>query len=199
MDVNVVGTFNLLDHFLNSCTHFINISSVSATDDNFKQSVYSLTKHLSDIIVDYYQGRSSLTLTTLRFSQIYDGAGLARKMQPGLFYFAERIKNDEPLTIFGDKNRKRSYMPVELLCKSVLHSIQNSIKGNHDVIMADNYSPVELASIFLEMSGRKKASFRFDNKVSSIEYSIPPNSKDFESLLERESNIPYFKALFDNV
>ena len=120
-------------------------------------------------------------------------------MQPGLFYFAERIKNDEPLTIFGDKNRKRSYMPVELLCKSVLHSIQNSIKGNHDVIMADNYSPVELASIFLEMSGRKKASFRFDNKVSSIEYSIPPNSKDFESLLERESNIPYFKALFDNV
>ena len=97
-NVNVKGTRSILEHLQNNKCHYINISSVFATPENFKENNYSLTKHLTDEVVKSFEGRLLLKLTTLRFSQIYDAVGKARKSQAGLFYFAEKIKNQEALT-----------------------------------------------------------------------------------------------------
>ena len=198
IDVNVKGTFKLLEHLCNKNCHYINISSVSAASENFHQNIYSFAKHLTDEVVSYYRVKSVLKLTTLRFAQIYDGEGHAKKMQPGLFYFAEKIKQNEPLTIFGDKNKKRSYIPIEVLCKSVFFSLENGIVGNHNVIMPDNYSSLELANIFSKMTNWRPV-FGFDEGTPAVQYSIPECSPDFIPIIEMETNLPYFKILFDNV
>ena len=107
-NVNVKGTRSILEHLQNNRCHYVNISSVFATAENFRQNNYSLTKHLTDEVVRSFEGRPFLKLTTLRFSQIYDAVGKARKTQAGLFYFAEKIKNQETLTLFAVKRPSSS-------------------------------------------------------------------------------------------
>ncbi|MEJ0055052.1 MAG: SDR family oxidoreductase [Bacteroidota bacterium] len=198
-DVNVKGTLKILEKIKDKPCHFINISSVSAMDENFKENSYSLTKHLSDEIIKYYQGKTTAKLVTLRFAQIYDVAGNARKTQPGLFFFAEKIKRNEPLTIFGDKNLKRSYIPVEVLCQCVGMTIEKDLVGEHDVIMNDFYSPFGLANVFSAMSDYDHSKISFDESKVAKAYAIPACSIEFIDVLEDANNMTYFKELFYNV
>ena len=198
-NVNVKGTRSMLEHLQYNKCHYINISSVFATLENFKENNYSLTKHLTDEVVKSFEGRLLLKLTTLRFSQIYDAVGKARKSQAGLFYFAEKIKNQEALTLFGDAHKKRSYIPVEIACKCILHTIDKALVGEHNVVMKDSYSLWEVATTFSKWCNYDLARIAFDPDKAVVSYEIPACSKDFRALLQNESNLPYFEKLFNNV
>ena len=103
------------------------------------------------------------------------------------------------LTLFGDARKKRSYIPIEIVCKCILQTIDNVVIGEHNVIMNDTYSPWELAAAFSKFNNYDLNKIAFDPGRSVASYNIPPCSGDFITTLQNESNLPYFERLFNNV
>jgi nucleoside-diphosphate-sugar epimerase len=195
-DANVGGTVRILEAIGSRALHYINVSTVFSSSGNETTNHYAFTKYLGDHVVRYYAGRSTAKFTTLRFGQLYDKVGKARATQHGLFYFIDRVKKNEPLTLNGDHKRKRTYMPVELACKCVGHAMTHKITGDHDVTMPDSYSALELTNVLAGFSGYDVGMISYNEKVATVSYQVPPCSEAFSELLKRESNLPYFKELF---
>ncbi len=172
-------------------THYIEISSVSAIDENKFLSDYNFNKFLQEQVLYYSTLENKFDFSVLRYGQIISENGQSRKSQGAFHYFVDCFRNQTTLNVFGNPNVPRSYMPIDVLVQTVHHCITEKIKGAHNVIMPDTYSANDLISTFSKYTSQPN--LNYDPERFAFEYFIPSCSDSFVTLLAQFSCENVFK------
>lgn len=173
--------------------HYIEISSVSALEENKYTSDYNFSKFLSEEVLRFTLKSHPFDFSLLRFAQIIDANGGSRKSQKAYHYFADAFRNKTPLNVFGNPNVPRSYMPIAILVQTVKYGIEAKIRGFHNVIMPDSYCANDLVAAFRETIAKPQSEIIYDATGLAAEYFIPPCSESFVPLLAGFSCKEVFK------
>lgn len=135
-DINVVGSINLLEAVrkrpASSPCRFIFVSTGGAlygdvtgppspeTTAAHPDSPYGIGKLAAEFYAAYYGRVQGLEVATLRLGNVY-GPGQDPKGEAGVVaIFSGRIKNGQPLTVFGDGEQLRDYVYVSDVADAVL-------------------------------------------------------------------------------
>jgi nucleoside-diphosphate-sugar epimerase len=164
-------------------SHYIEISSVSALNENKYLSEYNFSKFLLEEVFNYTISNTNLNFSIIRFAQIIDENGKSRKSQGAFHYFVDCFRKKAILNVFGNPNVPRSYMPISILVKTVHHCIATKILGNHNVIMPDIYSVNNLIASFDKIISKPISEINYDASKFAFEYFIPTCSESFVTLL----------------
>lgn len=177
-------------------THFIDISSISATPENKMLSEYNFSKFLSDELTNYICSKGKTDFTILRFAQIFDFEEKANKMQKALYYFIDSFRKQNILNVFGDANAARSYIPIDILVKVVNKTIAEKITGIHNIIMPDTYSANDLINVFNSIRPFPASKIVYSPNELATSYQIPNCSPNFEDYLSKLENcVSFFRPL----
>lgn len=177
--------------------HYIEIGSVSSIEENKYLSDYNFSKFLQEQVLNYTLSTTKFECSILRYAQIISDKGQSRKSQGAFHYFVDCFRNKTILTIFGNPNVPRSYMPIDVLVQTVHYCITQKIKGIHNLIMPDAYSANDLISTFSKYI--PKPQLNYDSSRLAFEYTIPPCSDSFVTLLHQYSCENVFKnSLLNN-
>lgn len=194
---DVLYKMRLLEQVAKKGSHYIEVSSVFATEENKTLSDYNFAKFLSDEIVCYVSDKANLRYSILRYPQIFDLEEKGRVSQKGFYYFIDTFRQQQILNVFGNAEAKRSYMPVEVLVKTVHEAIKKKIMGIHNVVMPDAYSANDLITEFRKSITFPDKNISYQPGRAAMEYSIPGCSVYFEEFLSQQPGgcAYYFKKL----
>ncbi len=130
IDINVSGTMNILE-----CARAWNVphvifASTSAVYENNKEKVftedlevnprlwYSLSKKMAEDICESYRLNYDMTITTLRFFNVFGPRqDIHRKNPPLLNYLVREIKKGNPPILHSTGEQKRDYIHVDDVVK----------------------------------------------------------------------------------
>lgn len=192
---DVIGKERMLRLLFQKKIYYLAISSVSATEANKHLSDYNFSKFLSDETIRHFANFYGLECCILRYSQIFDYNEISRKVQSALYYFIDSLRSNKPLNVFGNPDLKRSYMPIEVLVKTVRKALMERITGTHDIIMRDTYSSNDLIKALAPIVNYDENNLHYDADKKVSEYKIPLSSNVFDGLLQNENCLPYLKKL----
>lgn len=186
MRVNVEGTMNLLGECKkNRIINVIIASSAAVYDDawsstNFLDesskknpiSPYGKSKMIMEEQVIDYVKKNKINCTIFRFFNIY-GIGQSDEYAGVITKFANQIKNNKTLEIFGDGLQTRDFVYIDDVVSVISNSILNLEKFGqiYNVGYGENISIKELAMMMIKIS-QKKLDVKFLNpKQGEIRFS----------------------------
>lgn len=168
MKINVDGTKNLL----NACVkknikNFIAISTAAVfgnqdelLDENSKTipiSPYGESKLLMEKIIDEYSKKHNINSIILRFFNLY-GDGQSSQYAGVITKFLKRIRENQPLEIYGDGNQTRDFIhiddAVKCIHQAILH-LNGKIGKIYNVGSGKSVSILELAKMLIKISGKQ--------------------------------------------
>ena len=136
--INIMGLLNILEScrkndvkkiIFTSASSMIGIpqtSNVSETHPASPQTAYGITKLTSEHYLRLYQEMYGLNYTVFRFFNIY-GPHQKNGLIPTLYY---RIKNNEPLTVFGKGDQIRDYVFIQDVIPFFQKACESDITNN---------------------------------------------------------------------
>jgi UDP-glucuronate 4-epimerase len=152
---NLVGTFNLLEaarshrprHLLIASTSSIYGGNVrmpfeEADRTDFPVSLYAATKKACEAISHSYAHLFAIPTTCFRFFTVYGPWG---RPDMALFRFAEAIRRDQPIDVYGNGQMKRDFTFVDDLIESIVRLIDAVPQVGAPVLgdgVTDSLSPV---------------------------------------------------------
>lgn len=197
ISTNVAGVANILACFNGKCKHLIFISSLFADITNAHGSVYAFSKMLAEQVIQFQADIISSKTTILEFGQIFDCEGNARKSQKGLYYFVDSIKENKPITLFVKNEMKRTYMPIEVLCKLVEYVFVKGTCGKHVATIEPNLTLSELVEVLSRGSNYVETLVTKDSQKEAISYFIPKQSNELQPFLDGFNSRIYLEKLMN--
>jgi len=160
---NVEGTFNVLKMCVDSNVRSIIFSSTGGAligEANPPVNESSLPKPISpygasklccEAYCHAFAKSYGINAIALRFANVY-GKNSAHK-KGVVNKFTQRIRNKEPLVIYGDGSSTRDYIHVSDLCNGIQLALKNDALENEVIHLATGKetSLIELARIFLDI------------------------------------------------
>jgi UDP-glucuronate 4-epimerase len=191
ISTNVVGFMNILECCrYNNIKRLVYASSSSVYGNNKEKyfsidhrtdkpiSVYGATKKTNELMAYSYAYLYKLNTIGLRFFTVYGPWG---RPDMAMFIFAEKILNDNPITVFNHGNMKRDFTYID----DIIDGIVSSLKTNcsHKVFNLGNNKSVNLLSVIslLEYNLKRKANIKYENiQLGDIESTLADisHSKD---------------------
>lgn len=151
---NTLGTYNISRFSkLKKVNKIIYISSISTFDEEENQyfNSYGLTKKQGEEILKMYCKINGMSLTILRFSQIYDSYGLSKISQPFLYNLVDMIKNKQEITLYGEKDPLRNFIHIDDVINVIYSCISNNIPGEYNCINRKSFKVTEIIQIINEI------------------------------------------------
>lgn len=162
-DVNVTGTFNLLEMcVVHEIPTFIFSSSSSVYGEPPVMpmvedlpinplSPYACTKAIGEAYCKTFASVYNINTVALRYFNVYGDRMSVRggqyRLAPGIF--AQQVLDDEPITITGDGTQRRDFTYVADVVSANLLAASSGLKGEvFNVGNADNRSVLDLAKLF---------------------------------------------------
>jgi len=174
-------------------SRLINISSLSADGQNKFNDSYSMKKHIADeIIMSEMQGYN---YTILRFPQVFDYKGKAKKTQAGLYFLIDAIKKSEPISLFVNSGTMfRNYIPIDILISSVNYTMEKNISGLHNVYVPAHTSSLRnIINLFAEMNPNYDTTAMLQKgEKQGQTYYIPPVSEQFDEWSKSFRDLKYY-------
>ena len=140
-EVNINGTVNLLEQCKkHSIKKFIFASSSSVYGNNkkvpfaesdsvdFPISPYAATKKAGELICHTYHHLEQISMICLRFFTVY---GPRQRPDLAIHKFAQKILDDEVISVFGNGSTKRDYTYIDDIIDGILKSIAFVNNGHH--------------------------------------------------------------------
>lgn len=138
MEINVIGTLNLLDACRKNDVNCFIFASSNAPLGEQKQPVdesmapkpispYGASKLAGEAYCLAYYGTYGLKTIALRISNVY-GPRCHHK-DSVISRFLKRALKKEPLVIYGDGNQTRDFLYVDDLCDAILKSVKSDVGG----------------------------------------------------------------------
>ena len=180
VDVNELGTINLLEEAKNAGVQkFIFASSSSvygnqlktpfAESDNVDHpiSVYAATKKSGELLCHNYHKIYGLSIACLRFFTVY---GPRQRPDLAIRKFADAIKKNKPVTVYGDGSKSRDYTFIDDIVTGICQA-QNWLTNNqtpcYDVFNLGESKTISVLDMIqaLEVILGKKAVLDFQSDV----------------------------------
>jgi len=184
-ETNIIWTQNLLDcHIRFWLNRFHHISTDEVYWDLWKEwlfteesqinpsSPYSASKAGSDLIVKAYGRTFWLDYVITRCSNNYGPNQDREKLIP---HFIDLLKNDKPVTLYGDGSNIRDWLYVEDHCDAIWEVFQSAKNSSIYNIWGNNeYTNLEITKIILKEMGKWEEYITFveDRKWHDKRYAI---------------------------
>lgn len=148
--VNVTGTKEVAEYALKTKSKLI-YSGSSSRHHNPMLSPYALTKHMGEEWIKMYKGVYGLNAEIVRFYNVYGPGELVDShMAAVIGLWRAQIKNNKPLTIFGDGEQRRDFTHIDDIVDGLI-KIAESNEQHEDAWelgTGKNYSINEVARMF---------------------------------------------------
>ena len=111
--------------------HFIYASSSSVYGDNGElKSPYAVSKATNELQAQVYSNLSDMKFTGLRFFTVY-GPNIREDL--AISKFIKAMRNDEPLTIYGDGTQRRDFTYVGDICEAIKVILESDKQWKNEV------------------------------------------------------------------
>jgi UDP-glucose 4-epimerase len=165
--VNVEGTRNVL----NSCkkqnvkkiivassaaVYGEGVSDVKLTEESKTNPIspYGESKLKMEQTIKEFCLKYSIDFVILRFFNIY-GIGQTDEYAGVITKFMKRIREDKPITVFGDGLQTRDFVSIYDVINSIYNAISNDTGGTYNIASGKAVTIKELAEIIISASGKK--------------------------------------------
>ncbi len=182
---NIIATQNLLKWMEeNNINKFIFASSSSVYGNNLKVpfsendvadkpiSPYAFTKRSCELLNYTYHQLYGISIINLRLFTVY---GPRQRPDLAIRKFVELIKNNNPVTIYGDGNTGRDYTYVDDIVRGISGAIEYLKKNNNvfETINLGNSEPVSLSQLIdtiYELLGKEKNIIHTSMQQGDVNY-----------------------------
>lgn len=148
--VNVEGTKQVVDYTFKTNAKLI-YSGSSSRHHNPMLSPYALTKHIGEEWIKMFKGVYGLNAEIVRFYNVYGPGELVDShMAAVIGIFRNQIKNNKPLTIFGDGEQRRDFTHIDDIVDGLIRIAESDEKHEDawELGTGKNYSINEVARMF---------------------------------------------------
>jgi len=155
LDVNVMGTLNILEKMSKSNIRKMIFASSSSVYGNNKKvpfsesdnvdypvSPYAASKKAGELLCHAFHHLFGLDIFCLRFFTVY---GPRQRPDLAIHKFVKALLNDEVISLYGDGTTSRDYTHIEDIIKGITGAIEK-VKG-YDVFNLGNAKPVSLTDL----------------------------------------------------
>jgi UDP-glucuronate 4-epimerase len=172
MKTNLTGTYNILDWMVaRGIRKMVFASSSSVYGNNPKLpfsetdnvdnpiSPYAFTKKANELMNHTWHHLYGIDIVNLRFFTVY---GPRQRPDLAIRKFAQLIKYNKPITMFGDGTTGRDYTFIEDIVAGILSSLDYVVKNDKvfEIFNLGNSSPVslrELTDTLYRLMGKEKS------------------------------------------
>ncbi|MFZ3587677.1 NAD-dependent epimerase/dehydratase family protein [Bacillus sp. DJP31] len=192
--VNINGTINILEaSYLADVKKFV-FASTSAVYGEFKTdlvseneatlpiSYYGVSKLAAESYVRLFYDLYQMSYTILRFGNVYGPRQLPKGEGGVVAVFIDRLKNGEPLTIYGDGEQTRDFIFVNDVVRANLSAINRGHQEILNVSTSRRISINQLIHLLSEIHGNKIETVKALRKEGDILHSCLNNKKAIISL-----------------
>lgn len=129
-------------------------------------SLYGSTKLSNENIANLFYEKFNLNCIGLRFFTVYGPRG---RPDMAYFHFANKIKNNEPITVYNEGKMSRDMTYVDDICDGIIKSMKIEFK-KPEIFNLGNNRPINLLDLinFLEKSFGKKANIFYETSIDEI-------------------------------
>jgi UDP-glucose 4-epimerase len=184
-EVNVTGTFNLLEAALHSdVKRIINASSSSVYgrveylpyDENHPTnpiSPYGVSKLATEHYCKVFQELYGLNIVSLRYFTVY-----GPRMRPDLaiHIFSRRALRGEPIEIFGDGSKTRDFTYIDDVVDATLLAVERG-EGIYNVGGGNRITIAQLAKKIINLTGSKSEIVYTESVRGDAEHTLADNTK----------------------
>lgn len=185
---NLISTLNLLKLISKSPTNNIIFASTGAIYGNsgsnpideghtqIPNTEYGLIKYWCEQAILFHERQSDLKSTILRFPSVY-GLGNNKGI---IFEWQQSIKKNNEIFINGDGSQRRSFINSEDIAEGIENIIKKNVNGIYNFSHPDNFSLIDLASLFVNQFN---CNLRFKNKDNNnLQSMVLESSKLYRAL-----------------
>lgn len=148
--VNVDGTRQVVEYTMPIRAKLIYAGS-SSIHHNPMLSPYALSKHMGEEWIKMYKNTYGLNAEIVRFYNVYGPGELVDShMAAVIGIFRNQIKNNQPLTIFGDGEQRRDFTHIDDIVDGLIKIAESDEKHEDawELGTGKNYSINEVARMF---------------------------------------------------
>lgn len=189
VEINTVGTLNVLEAARNSTGCKVVLSSSAANYGNNPQlpkvetmtpepvTPYSITKLDGEYYLKMYQDQWNVPTTSLRYFNVF-----GPRQNPNSAYaaavpiFINKALKNEPLTIYGDGEQTRDFIYVKDVVKANLFASQYG-KEVYNVALGHSTTILELAEKIIDITNSKSKIDFLEERPGDIKHSKADPSK----------------------
>ncbi len=180
---NIYGTINILECmkkydikkmiFASSSSVYGNCKSkkFSEEEKGLKQlSIYALSKKTAEEFIEFYSRTYNFQAICLRFFTVY---GNRQRPDLAISKFANQIKNNKPITIYGDGSTYRDYTHIKDIIQGIIASIEYD-KTQYEIINLGSGKPIKLTKLISLLE-------KYLNKDANIQQTEIPKEDVFKT------------------
>ena len=148
------------------------LENVKLTEDSMMDpmSPYGESKVKMEEEIRKFILQDKLDCVILRFFNIF-GTGQSPEYAGVITKFIKKIKNNEPLEIFGDGRQTRDFVSVNDVIESIYCAINNGKNGTYNIAGGKAITIKELATLMISLSGEDLSIKYLDSKEGDVRYS----------------------------
>lgn len=192
--VNIGGTINILECmkkyasrkiiYSSSAAIYGNPASLPIKEEHPKNPVspYGLSKYVAEEYIQLYNRMYGIDYSILRYANIYGSRQTAEGEGGVISIFIDKLKNGEPLTIFGDGRHTRDYVYVKDVAKANMLAMEYGKEAVVNISTGQQTSVIELVKNFEKVTSEKIEVKHLDERVGDVVYSSL-DSEESEKLL----------------
>lgn len=175
LDVNAKGALNVAKFAHAIGAKLIHVSSFFCETDSRNEyfNYYGISKLAGEHYIAHYAKCSGLEYSIVRCAQIYDVNGDARYSQALLYGLINKTKDQNEITMVGDKDVERNYVNVEVVCKGIEKVIMNNINGL-TYILGETFKISEILNI-LSSVRKKQIKLTWNSELTSLKTIFIPS------------------------
>ena len=181
IEANVFGTANILRSlpnlsnvvFASSCSVYG--SEKNQFDENFltkPDGYYAASKVAAEKILELHCKDNNIKLCILRISSVYSPLNYSFNTKRAIQIFAESLKKEQTITIFGNGKNKRDYIFLEDAVDGIIWGMNQ--QGIFNISTGEPISLNKVIDILSKISG-KKAHIKYIKNVKQPDYSYSSN------------------------
>lgn len=181
IEANVFGTANILRSlpnlsnvvFASSCSVYG--SEKNQFDENFltkPDGYYAASKVAAEKILELHCKDNNIKLCILRISSVYSPLNYSFNTKRAIQIFAESLKKEQTITIFGNGKNKRDYIFLEDAVEGIIWGMNQ--QGIFNISTGEPISLNKVIDILSKISG-KKAHIKYIKNVKQPDYSYSSN------------------------
>lgn len=191
---NILGTIRLLDAckkymvkkfvYASSCAVYGETGDVPIEETLPVKpiSFYGMSKYTPEVYLRLFHEQYGLSYTILRYANVY-GPRQTPKGEGGVVsIFLDKLRQREPLTIFGDGQQTRDFVYVKDVAEANLLAL---LKGNNETVNIGTNTKTsinELYRLFNNITGPLPSPKYLPSRNGDILYSRLDNRKAYEAL-----------------